>query len=280
MQNYTKVATAIEYIRNHVGEQPSLEEIASQVHLSPHHFQRLFCRWAGVSPKRLLQVLTLECAKEQLKTNQGSVLDVADSIGLSSGSRLYDHFVQLEAVTPSEYKEQGLGLTIQYGYHKTSFGLIFIAMTQRGICKLVFVDCLDKTEPLSHLKYEWPLAKLVEEPEQTSKTIQILFSDSPATQAPLSLFVRGTNFQINVWRALLNLQPGQISTYGEIAKAINKPKAVRAVGTAIGANPVALVIPCHRVIRKNGNLGGYRWGETRKHAILAREAAPHVDRSS
>ena len=292
-QDYERIARAIDFIRQHVGHQPSLAEIAAHVHLSEYHFQRLFSRWAGITPKRYLQALTLERAKQLLRQPSHSTLSASYELGLSSGSRLYDHFVQLEAVTPFEYRQQGLGISIAYGYHPTPFGLAFIAQTARGICQFDFVDMLQIQLPLERLKQSWSQATIYEDTAQTASLIDHLFSQyfadtsakklssiASSTQtihqgepSPLSLWVKGTNFQLNVWRALLNLPKGEVASYGDIAKAIGKPKASRAVGTAIGANPVALLIPCHRVLRQTGELGGYRWGETRKHAILAREAA-------
>jgi len=273
MSDYEKIAKAITYIRENVGSQPSLEDISAHVFLSPYHFQRLFSRWAGVSPKRFLQVLTLERAKSLLHQSDTTALDASYALGLSSGSRLYDHFVQIEAVTPSEYKARGRGLIMHYGYHDTPFGEVFIAQTPRGICKFCFIEQNNRPEPLHDLRRDWPFAEFVCEKTQTERVIEQLFASQTATVAPLSLWIRGTNFQIHVWKALLTLQSGQLTSYGNIAKLIGQPKAYRAVGTAIGANPVALVIPCHRVIRQTGELGGYRWGETRKHAILARETA-------
>lgn len=283
MSDYEKIACAIRYIRAHLHEQPSLSAIAAQVNLSEHHFQRLFSRWAGVSPKRFLQVLTLEQAKKLLEQNPLSFLDASYELGLSSGSRLYDHFVQIEAVTPSEYKQAGQGLTIVYGYHDTPYGLAFIAMTQRGICQFDFVEAGQREEPLARLKEHWHQAVISNDDAETKRVVDMLFaSESPVgpyfssvskDDRPLSLWVRGTNFQLNVWRALLKIPAGQLATYGGIAQAIGKPKAFRAVGSAIGRNPIALLIPCHRVIRQSGELGGYRWGEVRKQAILARETA-------
>ncbi|HHP7232640.1 MAG TPA: bifunctional transcriptional activator/DNA repair enzyme AdaA [Xenococcaceae cyanobacterium] len=273
MSDYTKIAQAIDFIRQNVDRQPTLDDIAAQVHLSPYHFHRLFSRWAGVTPKRFLQVLTLERAKILLQKGNLSALDVTYSIGLSSGSRLYDHFVKIEAVTPSEYKQAGQGLTIFYGFHETPYGEAFVALTVRGVCKLCFVETKARFEPLKDLHQDWHNAKIIEDSIQTKLIVKRLFSRQPLDKTPLSLWVCGTNFQINVWKALLNIQPGQVTSYGEIAKAIAKPKAARAVGTAIGSNPVGLIIPCHRVIRQSGELGGYQWGETRKLAILAREIA-------
>lgn len=275
MNDYQKIASAIGYIREQAKSQPSLDDIAAQVHLSPHHFQRLFSQWAGVSPKRFLQVLTLDRAKELLHSDRtnASLLDVSDSIGLSSGSRLYDHFVQLEAVTPQEYKQQGAGLDIVWGCQPCLFGEVFVATTTRGLCKLVFKQDRSTEDLVNQLQEEWPLADISENQTEAAQIIKTVFGVPTKRTAPLSLLVRGTNFQINVWRALLDIKDGQLATYADIATKIGVPKAVRAVGTAIGANPIAYAIPCHRVIRQSGELGGYRWGLTRKHAMLAKETA-------
>jgi len=271
--DYERIAIAINFIRSHVGSQPTLAEVAAQVHLSEYHFQRLFSRWAGVTPKRYLQVLTLERAKRLLQEHNLSALSASYEVGLSSGSRLYDHFVQIEAVTPSEYRQKGQGLTIVFGYHETPYGLAFVAQTSRGICQLDFVDHNAIEESLHHLAQSWCNANIREDNTQTARVIKLLFSRQQTNTTPLSLWVRGTNFQLNVWRALLKLRMGEVASYGDIAHAIGNPKASRAVGTAIGSNPVALIIPCHRVLRQAGGLGGYRWGEIRKHVMLAREAA-------
>ncbi|WP_019528777.1 methylated-DNA--[protein]-cysteine S-methyltransferase [Dasania marina] len=273
MSDYDKIAKAISYIRNNVSQQPSLDDIAAQVNLSAFHFQKLFSRWAGVSPKRFLQALTLEHAKQLLKKHKLSTLNASNSLGLSSSSRLYDHFVQLAAVTPSEYKQAGAGLTLHYGYHETLYGHVFIAITDKGICKLLFINDGSKKEVLQQLKQEWPKATLINHQATTSHVITNIFNHPPAANKPISLWVRGTNFQINVWRALLTIKPGELACYGDIATLIGKPKAARAVGTAIGANPAAFIIPCHRVIQQSGGLGGYRWGEVRKQAMLAKETA-------
>lgn len=273
MSHYDKIAAAIEYIQSNVHQQPSLEDIASHVSLSPYHFQRVFSQWAGVTPKRLLQVLTLTRAKQLLDNQKGSIFDVSDQLGLSSASRLYDHFVTLEAITPSEYTKQGEGLSIQYSYFLSPFGRAFMAVTERGICKLVFTEPHTPGQPLTEIKSEWPDASFVENHKLIEDMAKKLFSPENSQRTPISLYVRGTNFQVNVWRALLQIQPGHLVSYGALASAIGKPNASRAVGSAIGANPVALMIPCHRVLRQNGELGGYRWGRIRKQAILAREAA-------
>jgi len=272
MTDYERIAMAIEFIKKQAHLQPSLHDIASHIGLSSSHFQRLFSRWAGISPKRFLQTLTLEYAQQLLQETDMSVFDVSTNIGLSSGSRLYDHFVQLTAVTPAEYKQRGKSVDIFFGIHTTPFGHAFIAVTTRGICQLVFVDQQTKQELLQNLIQIWPLANCVEDTKITAETIKQLFSLETPNEKPLSLWVKGINFQINVWRALLMIPDGELQSYKQIAQHIGNPKATRAVGTAIGANPVAFLIPCHRVIRQSGELGGYRWGLTRKQAMLVREA--------
>lgn len=289
MTDYDRIAQAIDFITRQVNQQPSLKEIANAVHLSEYHFQRMFCRWAGVTPKRFLQVLTLERAK-QLLTESTPLLDVSHSLGLSSGSRLYDHFVHLEAVTPGEFKTRGEGLLIEYAVHDTPFGTAFIATTPKGICHFSFVDGSEFdasiNERLSQLQRQWPNAILLENPDAISPIIHALFASTVGQkpeamgtkqerkwEKPISLHVSGTNFQVNVWKALLQIDPAKLTTYSQVANAIGRPKSARAVGQAVGANPVAFLIPCHRVIQQSGKLGGYHWGTTRKQAILAWEAA-------
>ena len=272
MFDYDRIARAITYITSSLNRQPTLNDIAAHLHLSPFHFQRLFCRWAGVTPKRFLQVLTLERAKQLLGESR-SLLEVSDSIGLSSSSRLYDHFVQLEGVTPGEFRKRGAGVTIFHAVHDTPFGKAFIAATDRGICNLAFLDEPDSGSHLADLSGKWPHAVLREDRQRTRTIVAAMFDGKKNPDRPLSLHVSGTNFQINVWKALLQIPPGTVASYSQIATAIDRPGSTRAVGTAIGANPVAFLIPCHRVIQKNGRLGGYRWGETRKHAIHAWEEA-------
>ncbi|KAE9624659.1 MULTISPECIES: bifunctional transcriptional activator/DNA repair enzyme AdaA [Aeromonas] len=272
MSDYARIADAIRFIASQVERQPTLDEIAAHVHLSPFHFQRLFSRWAGVTPKRYLQVLTLERAKALLQESR-PLLEVADTLGLSSGSRLYDHFVQLEAVTPGEYKQRGAGLVIDHGVHDTPFGQAFVALTPRGVCNFSFLDEKAPEVPLAALAHNWPEAELREAPSRTQNVINTMFDGSKAPDRPISLHVSGTNFQISVWRALLQIPPAKVVSYAQVANAVGNPKAARAVGLAVGANPVALMIPCHRVIQQNGKLGGYHWGETRKQAIHAWEAA-------
>jgi AraC family transcriptional regulator, regulatory protein of adaptative response / methylated-DNA-[protein]-cysteine methyltransferase len=270
-ENYEKIESAIEYLHNHIDEQPSLKKIARTVGLSEAHFQRVFSAWAGVSPKRYLQTITVEHAKKLLQ-EQKSTLDVSLSLGLSSTSRLHEHFVNIEAVTPGEYKTKGSGLEIDYGIHSTPFGDAFIAVTKRGICKLSFVEDGYEKE-LEELEEVWKNATLKHSQAKTKNIIELVFNIKKRADAPLSILVFGTNFQVSVWKALLELPFGSLSSYGEIASKIGKPKASRAVGSAIGQNPIAFLIPCHRVIQQSGKIGGYRWGVTKKHLIHAWEMA-------
>lgn len=274
MSDYERIASAISFITERVAQQPTLDDVSAHLHMSRFHFQRLFCRWAGVTPKRFLQTLTVERAK-QLLAESGSLLEVSDSLGLSSGSRLYDHFVSLEAVTPGEYRKGGAGLTIEHAVHDTPFGDVFIAATPRGICKLAFLDQRDTDGHVQELNKKWPQALVRENPASTYRLVESMFGRHMEPDRPISLHVSGTNFQVSVWKALLEIPPGTVTSYSRIASEIGKPRAARAVGTAIGANPVAFLIPCHRVIQQSGRLGGYHWGETRMHAIHAWESARH-----
>lgn len=272
MSDYDRIAEAISFISTRLSSQPTLEEISAHLHLSPFHFQRLFCRWAGVTPKRFLQVLTLERAK-QLLSESKPLLEVSDTLGLSSGSRLYDHFVHLEAVTPGEYKKGGENLTIEYAVHDTPFGKAFIAITPRGICNFSFLEHAGIDGHLTDLNKKWPHALVDENRQRTLAVINSMFGGEKKLDRPLSLYVTGTNFQISVWKALLQIPPATVTSYSQVATAIGYSNSARAVGLAVGANPVAFLIPCHRVIQQSGRLGGYHWGETRKHAIHAWEAA-------
>ena len=276
MSDYQRIEKAIHYILENQDRQPSLEDIAAAINLIPFHFQRLFSHWAGITPKRFLQIITLERAKELLSQSK-PLLAVSEDIGLSGTARLHNHFVSLEAVTPEQYKTAGAGLNIKYNRTNTPFGSAFIAATDRGICKISFLDVdtafADPDRHLTQLQQDWPSAKFTQDSAAIEALSKDLFEQGKQSTQPLSLHVRGTNFQVMVWRALLQIPPGQLQSYSSIAKAIGKPKAVRAVGTAIGANPLAFVIPCHRVIQQSGGIGGYRWGTARKHAIHAWESA-------
>ncbi|MEL7315243.1 MAG: methylated-DNA--[protein]-cysteine S-methyltransferase [Cyanobacteria bacterium J06559_3] len=271
--DYARIAEAIQFIQAHRHEQPDLATIAHHIHLSEHHFQRLFSRWAGVSPKRFLQYLTVEYAKRKLAESR-SLLDVSLDAGLSSPGRLHSLFVTLEAMSPGEYRAEGEGLAIRYGIHATAFGEALIAITPKGICNVQFLDAEAITDAQAWLQQRWEQAEVIHDPTATEAVGDRLNQSltSPINK-PLPLLVKGTNFQIQVWRALLSLPFGSLVTYQDIANRIGKPRAVRAVGTAIGINPVAYFIPCHRVIRSNGELGGYRWGLTRKSTILGWEAS-------
>ena len=269
--DYPRIETAIRYLAAHVDEQPTLSTVAAEVGLSPFHLQRVFKRWAGISPKRLLQLLTVEHAKELLDES-ASVLDTTYEIGLTSPARLHDHFVALEAVTPGEYKSGGADIELFYGFHDTPFGRMFLAATERGICRLTFPTTEEERDEVAGLTERWPRARHVEEPDVTGALASRIFAGG-GEDDPLRLLVHGTNFQIAVWRALLSIPEGEVTTYSRIAAAIGRPRAVRAVGNAVGANPIAYLIPCHRVLRQVGALGGYRWGPERKPALLAWETA-------
>ena len=270
--DYQRIAQAIEFINANANQQPSLENIAAHLHLSPFHFQRLFSQWAGVAPKKYLQILTVDRAK-QLLAQSKPLAEVSDSVGLSGSSRLHDHFVQLEAASPGEFKAGGAGMEIRYSVIGGPFGDAFIAVTPRGICKLSFLSNNNIEQQIVDLNAQWPAAKLVNQASETTRMVEALFAGKQTINGPLSLYVKGTNFQINVWRALLQIEPGCISSYVQVAAAVGKPRAYRAVGTAIGSNQVAFFIPCHRVLQQSGQIGGYLWGETRKHAIHAWESA-------
>ncbi|MBT6319795.1 MAG: methylated-DNA--[protein]-cysteine S-methyltransferase [Porticoccaceae bacterium] len=270
--DYQRIAQAIEFINANAKQQPSLENIAAHLHLSPFHFQRLFSQWAGVAPKKYLQILTVDRAK-QLLAQSKPLAEVSDSVGLSGSSRLHDHFVQLEAASPGEFKAGGAGMEIRYSVIGGPFGDAFIAVTPRGICKLSFLSNNNIEQQIVDLNAQWPAAKLVNQASETTRMVEALFAGKQTINGPLSLYVKGTNFQINVWRALLQIEPGCINSYAQVAAAVGKPKAYRAVGTAIGSNQVAFFIPCHRVLQQSGQIGGYLWGETRKHAIHAWESA-------
>lgn len=268
---YSTVEQAIEYLQEHAREQPRLADVAARVGLSEFHFQRRFSEWAGVSPKRFVQYLTKEYAKEALRDRQ-DVLGAAYAAGLSSAGRLHDLLVTCEAVTPGEQRSRGEGVAIAYGFHATPFGECLIAVTARGICRLAFVGTDGRDAQLAELGRSWPRALLSLDQETTARLVSSVF-DPAHRDKPLHLWVKGSNFQIKVWEALLRIAPGELASYEQVARAVGHPRASRAVGAAVGANPVAVLIPCHRVIRKAGDFGDYRWGLTRKRALVGREAA-------
>src|SRR5258708_15200086 len=270
--DYSRIERAIRFLEANFRAQPSLNEAAKSVGLSEYHFQRLFRSWAGISPKRFLQFLTAGHAKELLAQSR-SVLDTAYESGLSGPGRLHDLFVNVEAMTPGEFKSKGAGLEISYGFHSTPFGPCLLAITDRGICGLSFLSAEDGRRALEVLKRKWPGATFSEDPDRTVPLIDQIFPHTKRKgRRTLNLFLRGTNFQIKVWEGLLRIPTGSVVCYEDIARHLKEPRATRAVGSAVGQNPVAFIIPCHRVIRKTGAIGGYRWGADRKKAMLAWEA--------
>ena len=271
--DYRRVEQAIAFLEENFSRQPELKQIAASVNLSEYHFQRLFTRWVGISPKRFLQFLTKERAKELLEKSH-DVLGVAYETGLSGPGRLHDLFVTCEAVTPGEFKSQGEGLTIEYGFHPTPFGECLLAATERGICNLAFVQQGDRERVLDTLKSRWRKARLNKDMPRTRALVSQVFAWYVGqTPAPLHLFLNGTNFQIKVWEALLQIPPGAVASYEDIAARIGMPSASRAVSNAVAQNPIPVIIPCHRVIRKAGEFGGYHYGAARKKALLGWEAA-------
>jgi AraC family transcriptional regulator of adaptative response/methylated-DNA-[protein]-cysteine methyltransferase len=270
-EDYLRIEQAILYLEKHHKEQPSLEEVAANIGLSEFHFQRIFTRWAGISPKRFLQFLTKENAKDLLDRSE-NLLDTTLQTGLSSLGRLHDLFVTTEAVTPGEYKSRGEGLTIRYGIHPTPFGKCLIGVTERGICHLGFVQTSEGAA-IDALIADWQEAEMIEDHRATASLIAPIFMLNMREQSPLNIHLRGTNFQLKVWEALLNVPNGTVTTYQRIAAQIGQPTASRAVGTAVGHNPIAVLIPCHRVIRALGEFGNYRYGAPRKLALLGWEQA-------
>ena len=266
--DYRRVEQAIRFLDDNARRQPDLTEVAAHVGLSEYHFQRLFTRWAGISPKRFLQFLTKENAKALL--SRTSVLSAAYEAGLSGPGRLYDLLVQCEAVTPGEYRMKGAGVDIAYGFHPTPFGECLLALTGRGICFLAFVDG-ERQYALEQLRFDWANANLREDPSRTHLVVGQIFAPRPG--ASIALHLRGTNFQIKVWEALLRLPPGAATSYEALAEQVGSINAARAVGNAVARNPLAYLIPCHRVLQKAGGFGNYRYGPARKQAILGWEMA-------
>jgi AraC family transcriptional regulator of adaptative response/methylated-DNA-[protein]-cysteine methyltransferase len=271
--DYRRVEQVILFLEQNFRAQPDLKELAGHVGLSEYHFQRLFSRWAGVSPKRFLQFLTVEYAKELLSSSTNSLLDVAYDAGLSGPGRLHDLFVTCEAMTPGEFKRRGAGVTITYGFQPSPFGDCLLAVTDKGICGLAFTQTGDREQALGDLRVRWPAATFVEDADLTRPFVSRIFSPADQPGQPLPLFLKGTNFQLQVWQALLRVPPGAVVSYDDLAAAIGRPGAARAVGAAVGQNPISYVIPCHRVIRKVGLIGDYHWGKARKKAMLGLEAA-------
>jgi len=270
--DYARIERAIRFIQQRMDRQPDLAEVAAHVDLSPYHFQRMFRRWAGISPKRYLEFLTVDRAKDLLQQAR-SVLETSHAVGLTGPARLHDQFVAVEAVSPGEFKTRGQGLEIHYGMVPGPFGDMLIARTGRGLCLLAFVDQATKHKELSRLRRLYPRATLREDPDVAAATASEVFTKPYLAQGKIHLQVYGTNFQVHVWRALLRIPAGAVASYSQIAQYVGRPQAVRAVANAVAANPVHYLIPCHRVLRSSGDIGGYRGGTGRKKIILAWEAA-------
>jgi AraC family transcriptional regulator of adaptative response/methylated-DNA-[protein]-cysteine methyltransferase len=271
--DYARIEQVIYYLQKNAHRQPSLGEIADSVHLSEYHFQRLFTRWVGISPKRFLQFITKEHAK-QLLEQSSSILEATYQVGLSSPGRLHDLFITWEAVTPGEFKERGEGLTIHYGFHPTPFGEVLLGSTVRGICNLSFVMPGGRATTLEAFRQTWPKAELTESPNVTHPLVARIFGShaSPPGES-LPIFLSGSNFQLKVWEALLRIPTGNVVSYRDIAGYLGNRRASRAVGNALAHNPVAVLIPCHRVIHSLGEFGNYHYGEARKIALLGWEMA-------
>lgn len=278
MTDYQRIEKAILYLKENFKSQPDLDEVAKQVYLSPFHFQRLFKDWAGVTPKKFLQFTSLEFAKKLL-TQQLSVSQTSFETGFSGTSRLHDLFVGIEGMTPGEYKNGGETLSIQYSYAETLFGDVLLGSTTKGVCHLAFVQ--NEKDGLENLQRLFPRAKLAQKTDFFQQNALKIFTKDWTDLAKIKLHLKGTAFQLKVWQALLKIPIGDISTYTHLAQSIQHPSANRAVGTAVGSNPVAYLIPCHRVIKSTGVLGEYHWGSTKKAAILGWEAAQkHGDQDS
>ncbi len=268
--NFNRIAEAISYIRENFKNQPGLAEIAEEVNLSPFHFQRLFSEWAGTTPKRFLQYISIGYAKEMLKENL-SLFDTALATGLSGTGRLHDLFVNIEGMTPGEYKNGGEKLSINYSFAESPFGNIIVAGTLKGICHIAFYE--DENIALTNLQRQFPAARYQQILNQEQQNALAIFGHDWSKLQRIKLHLKGSAFQLKVWEALLKIPMGKLTTYGRIAKQLQNPNASRAVGTAIGDNPVAFLIPCHRVIQSSGALGGYHWGINRKTAMIGWEAA-------
>ncbi|MGB5819926.1 MAG: methylated-DNA--[protein]-cysteine S-methyltransferase [Saonia sp.] len=269
--NYNRIAEAIDYIKANFKEQPSLSNIAESVRLSPYHFQRLFTEWAGVSPKKFMQYISIEYAKQLLKEKQATLFDAAFETGLSGTGRLHDLFINIEGMTPGEFKNGGESLSINYSFAESPFGNLIVASTPKGICHMSFTE--NPKKAFSDLKSRFANATYNQVVDKTQQDALFVFQNDWSRLNRIKLHLNATPFQLKVWETLLKVPSGNLTTYGAIAKEIKNPNASRAIGTAIGSNPVAFLIPCHRVIRSSGEIGGYMWGNTRKTAMIGWEAS-------
>jgi AraC family transcriptional regulator of adaptative response/methylated-DNA-[protein]-cysteine methyltransferase len=271
LTNYERIARAIEYLKLHFKRQPSLEEVAEYVYLSPFHFQRMFTEWAGVSPKKFTQYLSVEYAKSLLKEKQASLFDAALETGLSGTGRLHDLFMKIEGMTPGEYKNGGAALSINYSFAESPFGSLILAATPKGLCYLAFVE--DREKAFLELQQQFPNARYQQVLDMMQQNALYFFTQDWNTLEQVKLHLKGTPFQLKVWEALLHIPMGELTSYGKIAVAAHAERAFQAVGTAVGSNPVSFLIPCHRVIKSTGEFGEYHWGSTRKLAMIGWEAA-------
>jgi AraC family transcriptional regulator of adaptative response/methylated-DNA-[protein]-cysteine methyltransferase len=268
--HYNRVAEAIEYIQNNFRKQPNLEEVAEKIHISPFHFQRLFSEWAGTSPKKFLQYISLQYAKKLLHESRATLAETAYQTGLSGTSRLHDLFISIEGMTPAEYKNGGKNLVINYSFAESPFGMLIVASTAKGVCHLAFYE--NETDALSALTAQFPNAFFARRLDLMQQHALFIFQSDWSRLSQVKLHLKGTDFQLRVWEALLKIPMGNLFTYGQVAHRIDQPGASRAVGSAIGSNPVAFLIPCHRVIQSGGSIGGYKWGNVRKTAMIGWEA--------
>lgn len=276
--DFYRIADAIQYIQTNFKFQPRLEEVAEKVHLSPFHFQKLFSEWAGTSPKKFLQYISLQYAKKLLRENHATLFETSIETGLSGTSRLHDLFVNIEGMTPGEYKNGGENLCISFSFAESPFGNLLVASTPKGICHIEFAD--DKARALETLQNKFPKVSCKQMTDPSHQNALLIFSHDWSRLLQIKLHLKGTDFQLKVWETLLKIPMGKLSTYGDISRQIEIPGASRAVGTAIGANPVAFLIPCHRVIQSSGIIGGYHWGSIRKTAMIGWEAAQVHDEAS
>jgi AraC family transcriptional regulator of adaptative response/methylated-DNA-[protein]-cysteine methyltransferase len=268
--NYYRIEKAVSYLTANFKSQPDLDVIAEKVNLSPFHFQRMFLDWVGLTPKKFIQYLTLEHLKGQIQQTQ-NVIEAAGIAGLSSQSRVYDLFVNIEGVSPQQFKSAGVGLEIVYGYHATPFGMCFIAITERGICDFHFIDEDSKRDEYRLFSEKWNFATLNHRPDLTQTYVQKIFKPGAANTEKLNLLVQGTDFQIKVWQALVNIPFGNVQTYKQISDQIGYPNSIRSVATAAGKNPILYLIPCHRIICNSGDVGNFSYGRVRKQAMIAWE---------
>ena len=268
--NYYRIEKALSFLTTHFKEQPDLAEIAAKVHMSPFHFQRIFTDWVGISPKKFVQYLTLDHLRGKIRET-GNMIEAADEAGLSSQSRVNELFVNIEGVSPQQYKSLGKGMEIFYGYHAAPFGLCFIAVATKGVCALKFIDEEKSRDEFELFSVQWQSARLVHDPAYTQRYIKRIFGAVEGSGFDLQLLVKGTDFQVKVWEALVQIPFGSVCSFGQIASMIGQPQAARAVGSAVGSNQILYLIPCHRIISADGSMGNYHYGKARKMAMIGWE---------